>query len=418
MKRVLTFLAIMLLPLSVMAMTPISDSDMSKVTGQAGVSINMDITMNVTFGEMGWGDSDGLNGATDGGWIGLDSLNVDQMHIWPRTDFTMEAAAGGAAADGGWTDLQFLTIDVVTVADTAAAAGLPIGPFFFQGQAGNVNNEVTAVRIGIPTLTITMAQMTGNVVLGPVGGPNTIGGIVNGDYYAGKTINTPAFNQLMGMFDVSGLNMAMAPNGSVLISAHGNGSMAGALSGNTLYGSGVTIELDDVEVAYLLLDNASWGDLEGIEDVSLATSTAASQAAAVDTEGLNGEGWVGLADLAIENLTINGKVAIDVATCLASDNTTLLPVSAAGAAAFVNLVEAYEDIYNTIWGQDGGNTFVSIGIVNGFSIEMDQMGARVELGSTAALGQEMGDIYVGDMKMTIFMNRLTYTQSHIHIFAH
>ena len=45
MKRLLTILTILLLPLSVWAMTPVNDSDLSNVTGQAGVNINADLTM-------------------------------------------------------------------------------------------------------------------------------------------------------------------------------------------------------------------------------------------------------------------------------------------------------------------------------------------------------------------------------------
>ena len=60
MKRVLTILAILLLPLSVWAMTPVTDSDLSNVTGQAGVSINQDVMMNIHMDVMAWGDADGL----------------------------------------------------------------------------------------------------------------------------------------------------------------------------------------------------------------------------------------------------------------------------------------------------------------------------------------------------------------------
>jgi len=417
----------MLLPLSVMAMTPISDNDMSKVTGQAGVSINADITLNLTFAEMGWGDSDGLMVGTyqaaDGGWIGLDSLDINQLHIWPRTDMAMESDGSANGVDTqDWLDLQFLTIDVVTVPDTYAAAGLCIGPFFFNGQAGLVGNQVSAVRIGVPTFTITMAQMTGNVVLGPIGAVNSIGGMVDGAYYAAKAPNTPAFNQLMGQFDVSGLNLAFGSGGAVMIAAHGSGSTTGSISGSTLYGSGVTIEIDDFNIAYLLLDNASWGDIDGAEDICLATSTATSQAQAIDTEGLNGQGWVGVKDLAIEDLRVNGKIAIDVGTLLASDGTTLTPISAGGTNTPLMMAEVFEDAYNTVWQRDGfganGRTFVAIAIVNGFEVTMGQMGAVVSLGPTAALGQDLGDIYVKDMTMTIYMDQLTKTQSFVQIFAH
>lgn len=261
MMRALIFLAVMLFPFSAMAIKPISDTDMSEVTGQAGVSINADITMNLSFAEMGWGDPDGY-GSDPGGWVGIDSLSIDKLHIWPRTDFTMESNGAGAG-DGGWRDLQFLTIDVVTMPDILAAQGACNGPFLFNGQAGRVNDQITAVRIGIPTFTITMEHMAGNVVLGPYSAAEQVGGMVDGAYVGAKEVGTPGFNQLMGKFDVSGLNMAFGKGGSVLISAHGGGSIDGALPGSTLYGSGVTIELQNVNIPYLLIDHAAWGDIDG-----------------------------------------------------------------------------------------------------------------------------------------------------------
>jgi hypothetical protein len=63
MKSVLAFFTIMLLPLSVWTMTPVSDSDLSNVTGQAGVSINPNLTMDINIGTIAWGDSDGINPA-------------------------------------------------------------------------------------------------------------------------------------------------------------------------------------------------------------------------------------------------------------------------------------------------------------------------------------------------------------------
>jgi hypothetical protein len=55
MKSILAFFTIMLLPFSVWAMTPVSDSDLSNVTGQAGVSINPNLTMDINIGTIAWG---------------------------------------------------------------------------------------------------------------------------------------------------------------------------------------------------------------------------------------------------------------------------------------------------------------------------------------------------------------------------
>lgn len=82
MKRLLVVLAILVLPLSAMAMTPISDNDMSAVTGQAGVTIdigNMNIEM--SLGTITWGDVDGLDANTaNAGYVNM-CIETVPMHI-------------------------------------------------------------------------------------------------------------------------------------------------------------------------------------------------------------------------------------------------------------------------------------------------------------------------------------------------
>lgn len=102
MKRVLTLLAIMVLPLSVMAMTPVSDQALSDVTGQAGVSILPNVTIGMTDVAIAWGDPDGLPGiANEAGWIGIADLdmsttvtceNLDGVGVLP---ITIDVATGG-----------------------------------------------------------------------------------------------------------------------------------------------------------------------------------------------------------------------------------------------------------------------------------------------------------------------------------
>jgi len=59
MKKVFVVLMIMLLPLSAMAMTPVSDSEMAGVTGQVGVDIAVvDFHMDMSIGNIAWGDPD------------------------------------------------------------------------------------------------------------------------------------------------------------------------------------------------------------------------------------------------------------------------------------------------------------------------------------------------------------------------
>jgi hypothetical protein len=92
MKRALLFFIIFLLPISTLAMTPLTDSELSDVSGQAGVSIMFDVTMNIHFDILAWGDSDGLGAnniwgeKTTGGYFGVKNLSINNLYIGPRTD--------------------------------------------------------------------------------------------------------------------------------------------------------------------------------------------------------------------------------------------------------------------------------------------------------------------------------------------
>ena len=61
MKKFLVILAVLLLPLSAMAMTAVSDNEMANVTGQSGVTIDI-AAMRIIFAmdTITWGDDDGL----------------------------------------------------------------------------------------------------------------------------------------------------------------------------------------------------------------------------------------------------------------------------------------------------------------------------------------------------------------------
>jgi len=112
MKNIAMFLAVLLLPMSVAAMTPLADAELSDISGRAGVSIMPNITMNIHFDVIAWGDSDGLGPnniwgvATSGGYVGVTNLSISNLYIGPRTD--------------AYNGLYPITIDV--------ANGVPRGP--------------------------------------------------------------------------------------------------------------------------------------------------------------------------------------------------------------------------------------------------------------------------------------------------
>ena len=104
MNKVFVIFVFILLPVSVLAMSPLSDEDLSSISGQAGVSIMPNITMNIHIDVLAWGDSDGLGSnniwgvQTCGGYVGVKNLTITNLYIGPRT--------------GPYTGMWPITIDV------------------------------------------------------------------------------------------------------------------------------------------------------------------------------------------------------------------------------------------------------------------------------------------------------------------
>jgi hypothetical protein len=86
MRYVPAVLAFLLLPLSVWAMTPMADNELDAVSGQTGVSILPNITMNIHFDVIAWGDADGIGGSSAGGYVGVKDLSISGLSIGMRTD--------------------------------------------------------------------------------------------------------------------------------------------------------------------------------------------------------------------------------------------------------------------------------------------------------------------------------------------
>lgn len=86
MKYFFTTLIILLLPLSLFAMTPLADSELDEVSGQSGVCILPNITMDIHFDVIAWGDADGIGGSSSGGYVGLTNMSLQGLSIGLRTD--------------------------------------------------------------------------------------------------------------------------------------------------------------------------------------------------------------------------------------------------------------------------------------------------------------------------------------------
>lgn len=260
MKRVLTILAILLLPMSVWAMTPVSDSYLSNVTGQAGVSINADLTMSISIGTMAWGDSDGVDytqtiaginwATTDGGYIGIRDFNIASLKIRARTETT--DTYNGYYSSGGM--LKPITIDV--------------------GQSASQYSGRTFVRIGLGSIQISVSELNFTVALEDAT-----------TFNAGHVLG-----EELGKVHMANIEMYLSPKSYVDIASHAT--------------SGVTMGIN-VIVDRFMMDQVSWGDSDGMYTATDAWT------------GATTSGYIGVDDLLIDGpIYILGNVTVDVYTTL------------------------------------------------------------------------------------------------------
>ncbi|HPR03512.1 MAG TPA: hypothetical protein PLP82_06375 [Deltaproteobacteria bacterium] len=275
MKRVLTILAFLLLPLSVWAMTPVSDADLSNVTGQAGVNINADVTMDIGIGTMAWGDADGIAGVynpwgtnastpvlSGGGYVGIKGFNITNLRIKARTEATDE-----------WNGYSTLILKPITI-DVATGTKLDVA-------------DTTFVRFGLGALQISMDAMDFTVALGTRTQIDL----------ADPEDNLP---QEMGVVSLGAMSVYINPYSYVDIFAH--------------EGQGVDFEVN-VTLDRISLGYVSWGDTDGYP----AGNPIYQQTGYYWFDSSNTAGYIGLANLNLgdENnpaVTVNGTVQIDVLT--------------------------------------------------------------------------------------------------------
>ena len=287
MKRVLTFLAIMLLPLSVMAMTPVSDQTLSDVTGQAGVNINADLMMDIKIGTLAWGDSDGilngghpLWGTTDGGgYVGVTGFDIDGLRIKARETDTFDGYAAPA-------QLKPITIDVATDA------------FMYDGA--------TFVRFGLGSLEISMGALDFDVRLGT------------------DAATLAASGNLLGVVSIGAMGIYIDPKSYVDIFSDGTCGVNIAMN----------IEIDQFNIGYV-----SWGDTDGVVNGGIGAMPWMAAASA---------GYVGLANLEIGGpITVVGQLAIDVNTAYAGIYSHGIVGTDAGAAPVsVVHIQFGSDVYS------------------------------------------------------------------------
>jgi len=184
---VIALMAMLMLPLTSFSMTAMEEGDLSSVTGQAGVSINLEARVDLKADTVAWGDMDGFeatnvtvtSGSDAAGWIGLSNLNIDNLRI--QTDQTLLRAnfykyndASGQALDAASIGLYqsvvaFATAYLTGVAtsafpplaglnpqDTASilgnAAALMAAPYSLVAEVGAVSGGYTAVQTAMPAV--------------------------------------------------------------------------------------------------------------------------------------------------------------------------------------------------------------------------------------------------------------------------
>jgi hypothetical protein len=214
MKSCAMLCSFLLFPLALAAMTPVPDAVLSGVTCQAGVSIDMDLTMDIHAEVVAWGDSDGINpscgvnpwpeeDANRAGYIGVADLDVKGLRIRQRE----------SDGYGGYTTAMArpLTIDVAT------------GYKPFSGYGENT----TYVRIAPGSQHISMESMEFAVVLGPSPESLSQGG------------------QVLGTANIGATQAYVNPRSTVDTYAHGKSGVAFDLN----------VVLDGFKMGY-----ASWGD--------------------------------------------------------------------------------------------------------------------------------------------------------------
>jgi hypothetical protein len=248
-------------------MTPVTDSDLSNVTGQAGVNINADLTMNIGIGTMAWGDSDGVSwywataGVNTTGYVGVTGFNITNLRIKAReTDHYGIGYGTVYSGSYGTVYLKPISIDVATDSGTG------------HGVAGT-----TFVRFGLGSLQITLSALSFNVEMGP----------------------TTGLGQVLGDVHLGDIGIFINPSSYVDIY---NGRAGG--------GNGVTLAMH-ITVDQFNMNYVSWSDADGLPLGNTGTGGVIWMAAGTNSTA----GYIGLESLSIGGpITINGTVAIDVIT--------------------------------------------------------------------------------------------------------
>ncbi len=134
MKKLLVLVALLLIlaPVSAMAgMTSASDVDLEEVTGQVGMTVDMN--MSVTATSVAWGDSDGFGTYTTAGWLVLSSVSLPSISL------------SGVVIDvGGTATTSYLSI---ATSGNLVTGNLTVGAIIIGSSATSSTESLGELRV-------------------------------------------------------------------------------------------------------------------------------------------------------------------------------------------------------------------------------------------------------------------------------
>jgi len=416
---VIALMAMLMLPFTSFSMTAMEDGDLSSVTGQAGVSINLDATVDLTATVVAWGDADGFGATGDitdnAGWVGLTGLNITDLRVradqtllgaeWyakhsgtvKAATFSAKALALQTAASDLVTEYATLISDTtVTLNDTLLFASANPGSLTKYPAFGTAKTEFDAAKAAVyadagasvegAAAYLQVASDKGAGEMTPFA-PLTIDVATGGAHGAGITFVRIGLGSLQVEMDSMiadaelGPTAANIPNmkytlGSLYLdtlSLRVGGDSYVDIYNDRSTGQGVSLAVN-ATIRNFSIDTLAWGDTDGIDwAFSTDTTTGVYGVHSTDTTlqttaDAAVTGWVGLKNLDIAKITAAGDLTIDVAT------------NAAG------------------W------TYVEIGFGTGMVAGISGLTATAALGNdvaTTGLDQELGSVYVSGATATL-----------------